>query len=79
MSGTFTIAPESGLASGHINSLVAENSGVRKWAGAAYFAAPIRIIVVPQTGHFPFIAGLPFLSFTATAFLISRLARHFTQ
>ena len=45
----------------------------------AYFAAPIRIIVVPQTGHFPFIAGLPFFSLTATGFLISRLARHFTQ
>ena len=44
-----------------------------------YFAAPIRIIVVPQTGHLPFIAGFPFFSFTATAFLISRFARHFTQ
>src|SRR6267378_1024601 len=79
MSGTFTIAPESGLAPGRINSLLAENLRCEKRAGAAYFAAPIRIIVVPQTGHFPFIAGLPFLSFTATAFLISRLARHFTQ
>jgi hypothetical protein len=41
--------------------------------------APIRMIVVPQTGHFPFIAGLPFFSFTATALLMSRFARHFTQ
>src|SRR5205823_904865 len=47
----------------------------RKGTGAAYFAAPIRMIVVPQTGHFPFIAGLPFFSFTATALLISRFAR----
>src|SRR5207245_9500960 len=45
----------------------------------SYFAAPIRIIVVPHTGHLPFIAGLPFFSLTATAPLISRLARHFTQ
>src|SRR5205807_10247918 len=75
----FTIAPESWLAPGRINSLVAENLSREKRAGASYFAAPIRIMVVPQTGHFPCIAGLPFLSFTATAFLISRLARHFTQ
>ena len=79
MSGTFTFTPENWLAPGRINSLLAENLGCEKRAGAAYFAAPIRIIVVPQTGHLPFMAGLPFFSFTATAFLISRLARHFTQ
>jgi len=79
MSGTFTIAPENRLAPGRINSLSGQNPRREKRAGADYFAAPIRIIVVPQTGHFPFIAGLPFFSLTATAFLISRLARHFTQ
>ncbi len=79
MSGTFTVAPRVGLRSGHINSLVAQNPEGRAPDVPAYFAAPIRIIVVPQTGHFPFIAGLPFFSLTATGFLISRLARHFTQ
>jgi len=37
------------------------------------------MIVVPQTGHLPFIAGFPFFNLTATALLISRFARHFTQ
>jgi hypothetical protein len=44
-----------------------------------YFAAPMRMIVVPHTGHFPFIAGFPFARLTATASLMSRFARHFTQ
>src|SRR6266705_1270289 len=79
MSGTFTVAPRFGLRSGRINSLVAENPRKRAADFPAYFAAPIRIIVVPQTGHFPFIAGLPVFSLTATGFLIYRLARHFTQ
>ena len=79
MSGTFTIVPRVRLRSGRINSLVAENLRARAAEIPAYFAAPIRMIVVPHTGHLPFIAGLPFFSFTATASLISRLARHFTQ
>src|SRR6059058_4745123 len=72
MSGTFTVAPRLDLRSGRINSLVAQNPVARAPGVPAYFAAPIRIIVVPQTGHFPFIAGLPFFSLTATGFLISR-------
>src|SRR2546427_11931402 len=79
MSGTFTAAPRFGLRSGRINSLVAQNPARRGPNVTAYFAAPIRIIVVPQTGHLPFIAGLPFFSLTATGFFISRFARHFTQ
>src|SRR5438445_13631320 len=79
MSGTFTAAPRFGLRSGRINSLVAQNPVRRVPNVTAYFAAPIRIIVVPQTGHLPFIAGLPFFSLAATGFLISRLARLFTQ
>src|SRR3989454_3163706 len=79
MSGTFTVAPRFRLRSGRINSLVAENPRERAADVPAYFAAPIRMIVVPHTGHLPFIAGLPFFSLTATASLISRLARHFTQ
>src|SRR5712691_7388175 len=79
MSGTFTVTPRRGLLARRINSLPAENPGRNRSAVGSYFAAPIRIIVVPHTGHLPFIAGLPFFSLTATASLISRLARHFTQ
>ena len=79
MSGTFTVAPRTSLAPGRINSLLTGNLGGQIRPADSYFAAPIRIIVVPQTGHFPFIAGFPFFSFTATASLMSRFARHFTQ
>jgi len=34
---------------------------------------------VPQTGHFPFMAGLPFFMVTLVAFGSSLLARHLTQ
>lgn len=44
-----------------------------------YLAAPILYIPVPQTGHLPFIAGLPFFIVTASAFGSSRFARHLTQ
>jgi hypothetical protein len=37
------------------------------------------MIVVPHTGHLPFVAGLPFFSVIAAASFISRLALHFTQ
>jgi hypothetical protein len=37
------------------------------------------IIVVPQTGHVPLIAGLPFFKVMLVGFCISRLALHFTQ
>ena len=40
---------------------------------------PILYIPVPQTGHLPFIAGLPFFMVTLTALGSSRLARHLTQ
>src|SRR5206468_12930037 len=79
ISGTFTAAPRFGLRSGRINSLVAQNPVRRVPNVVVYFAAPIRMIVVPQTGHFPFIAGLPVVGLTATGFLISRLARHVTE
>ncbi len=46
---------------------------------ADYLAAPMRMIVVPHTGHLPFIAGFPFLRVMAAASFISRLALHFTQ
>lgn len=63
-----------------INSLPKDEGLLERGArGARYFAAPIRIIVVPQTGRLPFIAGFPFFSFTGFASLISRACRHFTQ
>jgi hypothetical protein len=34
---------------------------------------------VPQTGHTPFVAGLPFFNVTGCASLISCFALHFTQ
>jgi len=43
------------------------------------YAAPILYIPVPQTGHFPFIAGFPFFMVTLTALGSSLFARHFTQ
>ncbi len=46
---------------------------------ADYFAAPIRMIVVPHTGHLPFVAGFPFFRVTGVGSFISRLALHFTQ
>lgn len=44
-----------------------------------YFELPILNIPVPHVGHLPFIAGLPFLSVTGTAFGSSLFSRHFTQ
>lgn len=40
---------------------------------------PILNMVVPQTGHWAFIAGFPFFMVTAIGFATSLLARHFTQ
>src|SRR5579883_3068601 len=48
-------------------------------SGQAVSDAPILFIVVPQTGHFPWTAGLPFFMVTCLACVISRFARHFTQ
>jgi hypothetical protein len=39
----------------------------------------MRNILVPQVGHTPFVAALPFFMVTALAFFISFLERHFTQ
>jgi hypothetical protein len=36
-------------------------------------------IPVPQTGHLPFVAGLPFFMVTDSTFSASLLVRHFTQ
>lgn len=53
--------------------------GVSENAKGFYAALPILNIDVPQTGHLPFIAGLPFFMVTATASGSSLFARHFTQ
>jgi len=39
----------------------------------------MRNILVPQEGHSPWVAGLPFFMVTALVFFISFLALHFTQ
>ena len=44
-----------------------------------YLAAPMRQIVVPQSGHFPLVIGLPFLVTLSTGSCISFLALHLTQ
>ena len=43
----------------------------------SYF--PILNILVPHTGHFPCVAGLPFAIVIWTGSAISLLVRHFTQ
>ena len=42
-------------------------------------AFPILNILVPQVGHTPFVAGLPFFMVIPFGSFISLLARHFTQ
>jgi hypothetical protein len=39
----------------------------------------MRNILVPQAGHTPCVAGLPFFILTALGLFISRFLRHFTQ
>lgn len=46
---------------------------------SCYFALPILNIVVPHTGHLPFVAGLPFFIVVASAPDISRCVLHFKQ
>ena len=43
------------------------------------YAAPILYIPVPQTGHLPLRAGLPFFMVTFCAFASSLFALHLTQ
>ncbi len=43
------------------------------------YAFPILNILVPQTGHTPWVAGFPFFMVMALAYFISLLVRHFTQ
>ncbi|MBN1559278.1 hypothetical protein JW998_03465 [candidate division KSB1 bacterium] len=44
-----------------------------------YCFGRILYMPVPQTEHFPFMAGRPFFIVTFSAFFISRFALHFTQ
>ena len=44
-----------------------------------YLAAPIRQMVVPQSGQVPLVIGLPFFVVLSTGFCISFFALHFTQ
>jgi hypothetical protein len=45
----------------------------------ASYAFPILYIFVPQTGHVPLDAGLPFFIVTCCTPFISRLVRHLRQ
>ena len=45
----------------------------------SYFAAPMRKTLVPQEGHTPWVAGLPFFMVILWGLLISFLALHLTQ
>ena len=51
-----------------------ETDAVRQVVGPprlrSYFAAPMRQIVVPQSGHLPFVMGLPFFVVLSTGSLI---------
>ena len=44
-----------------------------------FFAAPIRQMVVPQSGHLPFVMGLPFFVVPSTGSCMIFLALHFTH
>ena len=58
-----------------------------RWAGPAlrgfeafgYLLAPMRQMVVPQSGHLPFVMGLPFFVVLSTGSCITFFALHFTQ
>ena len=49
--------------------------GMEAWASVR----PILNIAVPQTGHFPRVAGVPDAVYTASAFSMGRFSRHFRQ
>ena len=44
-----------------------------------YWAAPMRQIVLPQSGHVPFVMGLPFFVVLATGSFIVFFSLHFMQ
>ena len=44
-----------------------------------YLAAPMRQMVVPQSGHLPFVMGLPFFVVPSTGSCMTFFALHFTQ
>jgi hypothetical protein len=49
------------------------------WRMATNYLPPILNMVVPQSGHLLFIAGLPFFIVTLSNLSVSFLARHLTQ
>jgi hypothetical protein len=51
----------------------------RKRPQTSYLLLPILNILVPQVGHTPWVAGLPFFIVISLGFFISFLALHFTQ
>ena len=47
--------------------------------GCVFYAFPILNTLVPQVGHMPWVAGLPFFMTMDLGFLISTLVLHFMQ
>lgn len=58
----------------HVRGLV-----ISLMSAAYFFAAPMRQIVVPQSGHLPLVMGLPFFVVPSTGSVMIFLALHFTQ
>jgi hypothetical protein len=64
-----------------------ENNDARTKAGifkqikrsSCYLTAPMRQMVVPQSGHLPFVIGLPFLVTPSTGSFMVFFALHLTQ
>ena len=64
-------------------SLPARSRGARLLAGAPaarrYFVLPMRQIVLPHTGHVPFVMGFPFFVVLATGSFMTFFSLHFMQ
>ena len=73
-------SPESGITRGKMTTAPTQCRGRRiSQKICFYFAAPMRQMVVPQSGHLPFVIGLPFFVVLSTGSFMIFLALHFTQ
>lgn len=57
------------------------STGYGRGSGCLFqaYPLPMRNILVPQTGHVPWVAGLPFFRVTSVGLLISLFVRHLRQ
>ena len=60
-------------------SFVLHHARLASYGAQTYFAAPMRQIVVPQSGHLPFMMGLPFFVVPSTGSFITFFSLHFMQ